>query len=131
MSNHPIAWAPLRTVPPPGSWVDQRLVRERALDPLSHAACALALLWVTGAEAQGGRLYSAPSLGPRLSLPLEGLRQARGRRVHLGLVASERPLSQVLALGEDARGPGRAPPAGDDDAGASTAVFAPIWAVLS
>ena len=89
------------------------------------------LLLVTGADAQGLSFYSESSLCQRLSLPLEGLRQARGRLVHLGLVAYERPLYQVLALGEDARGPGRAPPAGDDEAVDIKAVFAQIWEVLS
>ena len=74
---------------------------------------------------------SEPSLCQRLSLTPEGLRQARERLVHLGLVASERPLYQVWALGEDARGRERATPAGDDEAVDIKAVFAQIWEVLS
>ena len=131
MHKRPLSLARLRTVPPQFSWVDQRLVRERYIDQLSHEACALSLLLVTVADAQGLSFYSEPSLCQRLSLTLEGLRQARGRLVHLGLVAYERPLYQVLALGEDARGPGRATPAGDDEAVDIKAVFAQIWEVLS
>jgi len=131
MYKHPISLANLRKVPTQFSWVDQRLVRERYIDQLSHEACALSLLLVTVADAQGLSFYSESSLCQRLSLTLEGLRQARGRLVHLGLVAYERPLYQVLALGEDARGPGRATPAGDDEAVDIKAVFAQIWEVLS
>src|SRR5438132_8443316 len=42
----------------PGSWVDQRLVRERYSDQLSPEACALSLFLVTVADAQGLRFYS-------------------------------------------------------------------------
>jgi len=131
MDKHPISLANLRKVPTPFRWGAQRLVRERSIDQLSHEACALSLLLVTVADAQGLSFYSEPSLCQRLSLTLEGLRQARGRLVHLGLVAYERPLSQGLALGEDTRGPERAPPAGDDEAVDIQAVFAQIWEVLS
>jgi len=131
MYKHPISLANLRTVPKQFSWVDQRLVRERSIDQLSHEACALSLLLVTGADAQGLSFDSEPSLGQRLSMTPEGLRQARGRLVHLGLVAYERPLYQVLALGEDARGRERATPAGDDEAVDIQAVFAQLWEVLS
>ena len=131
MHKRPISLAKLRTVPQQFSWVDQRLVREPYIDQLSHEACALSLLLVTVVDAQGLRFDSEPSLCQRLSLTPEGLRQARGRLVHLGLVAYERPLYQVLALGEDARGPERATPAGDEEAVDIKAVFAQIWEVLS
>jgi len=131
MQKRPISSTKLRQVPSQFSWVDQRLVRERYIDQLSHEACALYLLLITVADAQGLSFYSEPSLCQRLSMTPEGLRQARGRLVHLGLVAYERPLYQVLALGEDARGPERETPAGDDEAVDIKAVFAQIWEVLS
>ena len=52
MYKHPISLANLRKVPTQFSWVDQRLVRERSIDQLSHEACALSLLLVTVADAQ-------------------------------------------------------------------------------
>lgn len=131
MQKRPISSTKLRQVPSQFSWVDQRLVRERYIDQLSHEACALYLLLVTVADAQGLSFYSEPSLCQRLSLTPEELRQARGRLVHLGLVAYEHPLYQVLALGEDTRGRERAPLAGDDEAVDIKAVFAQIWEVLS
>ena len=131
MQKRPISSTKLRQVPSQFSWVDQRLVSERHIDQLSHEACALYLLLVTVADAQGLSFYSEPSLCQRLSLTPEELRQARGRLVHLGLVAYERPLYQVLALGEDTRGRERATLAGDDEAVDIKAVFAQIWEVLS
>ncbi len=131
MQKRPISSTKLRQVPSQFSWVDQRLVRERYIDQLSHEACALYLLLVTVADAQGLSFYSEPSLCQRLSLTPEELRQARGRLVHLGLVAYERPLYQVLALGEDTRGRERATLTGDDEAVDIKAVFAQIWEVLS
>jgi hypothetical protein len=131
MQKRPMSSTKLRQVPSQFSWVDQRLVRERSIDQLSHEACALSLLLVTVADAQGLSFYSEPSLCQRLSLTPEELRQARGRLVHLGLVAYERPLYQVLALGEDTRGRERATLAGDDEAMDIKAVFAQIWKVLS
>lgn len=131
MQKRPISLTKLRQVPSQFSWVDQRLVRERSIDQLSHEACALYLLLVTVADAQGLSFYSEPSLCQRLSMTPEALRQARGALIHLGLVAYERPLYQVLALGGDARAPERAALVGDDEAVDLKAVFKQIWEVLS
>src|SRR5712664_1793928 len=57
MYQPPLSLANLRKVPTPCSWVDQRLVRERSIDQLSHEACALYLLLVTVADAQGLSFY--------------------------------------------------------------------------
>jgi hypothetical protein len=51
MHKRPISLAQLRHVPRQFSWVDQRLVRERYIDRLSHEACALYLFLVTVADA--------------------------------------------------------------------------------
>lgn len=53
MYKRPISLAKLRTVPRQFSWVEQRLVRERYIDQLSHEACTLSLFLVTVADAQG------------------------------------------------------------------------------
>ena len=108
MYKRPISLAKLRTVPKQFSWVDQRLVRERYIDQLSPEACALYLLLVTVADAQGLSFYAERSLCQRLSMPPAVLRQARQALIQCDLVAYERPLYQVLALGGDARGPERA-----------------------
>src|SRR5215510_2293640 len=96
--KHPISLAQLRTVPRQFRWVDQRLVRERSIDQLSHEACTLSLFLVTVADAQGRSYYADASLCQPLSMPPSELHQARQALITRGLVASQRPLSQVLAL---------------------------------
>ena len=132
MDKRLISSAKLRRVPQQFSWVDQRLVRERHIDQLSHAACALYLFLVTVADAQGLSYYADSSVCQRLSLTGPALHQARQVLITRGLVAYQRPLYQVLAL--DAA-PRQAPPraaidAVDDAPGDLKAVFARIWEVL-
>jgi hypothetical protein len=132
MDKRPLCCAKLRKVPPQFSWVDQRLVRERHIDQLSHEACTLYLFLVTVADAQGLSYYADASLCQRLSLTGPELHQARQGLITRGLVAYHRPLYQVLAL--DAA-PREAPPraatdAVDDEPLDIKAVFARIWEVL-
>ena len=133
MHKHPISLAQLRTIPRQFSWVDQRLVRERYIDQLSHEACTLYLFLVTVADAQGFSYYADPSLCPRLSLTGTELHQARQALITRGLLAYHRPLYQVLAL--DAAPSGATLPAvsvaAEDDSVDIKAVFARIWEVLS
>jgi len=132
MYKRPILPVKLRRVPPQFSWVDQRLVRERYIDQLSHAACALSLFLVTVADAQGLRDYAEPSLCQRLSLTASELHQARQVLITRGLIAYQRPLYQVLALDAASSGaiPSAAPVAADEPVDIK-AVFARIWEVLA
>jgi hypothetical protein len=75
--------------------VEQRLVREHAIDHLSAEACALSLLLLTVADAQGLRYDADGSLGQRLSLSRLALSQARQALITQGFVAYKSPLSQV------------------------------------
>ncbi len=84
MHKQPISSAKLRKLPKQFSWVDQRLVRDRHIDQLSHQACALYLFLLTVADAQGLSFYSDLAACRRLSMP----------------VAYDKPLYQVLALDE-------------------------------
>lgn len=130
MHKRPISLAKLRRVPPQFSWVDQRLVRERVIDHLSHEECALYLFLVTVADAQGLSFYADRSLCQRLSMALPVLHQARQALIQRGLVAYQRPLYQVLALGREERAePARS--STDDEAVDIKAVFKHIWEVLS
>ena len=133
MHKHPISLAKLRQVPQQFSWVDQRLVRERSIDQLSHEACALYLFLLTVADAQGLSFYSEQSLCQRLSMTPAVLRQARQALITLALVAYERPLYQVLALDGDPRSPAAAlsPLSVHDEPVDIKAVFKQIWEVLS
>jgi hypothetical protein len=78
--------------------VDQRLVRDRHIDQLSHQACALYRFLVTVADAQGLSYSADASLCQRLALSGAELYQARQALITLGLRAYQRPLYQVLAL---------------------------------
>jgi len=139
MHKRPISPAQLRQVPKQFSWVDQRLVRERYIDQLSHAACALYLFLVTVADAQGLSYYADPSLCQRLSLTGTALHQARQALITRGLVAYQPPLYQVLALDATPRetpasreAPARASTGvADDDPVDIKAVFARLWEVLA
>ena len=95
----------LRNVPKQFSWVDQRLVRERYIDQLSHEACALYLFLVTVADAQGLSYYSERALCHRLSMAHLACHTARQALIQLGLVAYDHPLYQVLALDAEPRVP--------------------------
>ena len=105
MRKRPISLTTLRRIPSQFSWVDQRLVQERSIDQLSHAACARSLFLVTVADAQGLSFYSEPSLGQRLSLTPLALRQARHTLIPCQLLAYDPPLYQVLALDQDPPSP--------------------------
>lgn len=133
MHKHPISLAKLRRVPQQFSWVDQRLGRERHIEQLSHAACALYLFLVTVADAQGLSYYADPSLCQRLSMTGAELHQARQTLIARGLVAYQRPLYQVLALDTAPReaAASASPGAADEEPVDIKAVFARIWEVLS
>ncbi len=133
MHKHPISLTKLRQVPQQFSWVDQRLVRERYINQLSHEACALYLFLVTVADAQGLSFYSEQSLCQRLSMTPAVLRQARQALITHALVAYECPLYQVLALDGDARRPTAelASLASDNEPVDLKTVFKHIWEVLS
>ena len=92
-----------RRVPRQFSWVDQRLVRDSYLPRCSTQALALYLVLITVADAQGLSYYSDNTLTQWLSLERDALHQARQQLLHLGLIAFEKPLYQVLALDEPPR----------------------------
>jgi len=133
MHKRPLSFPKLRTVPRQFSWVDQRLVRERYIDQLSHQACALSLFLVTVADAQGLSYYADASLCQRLSMTATELHQARQALITRRLVAYQRPLSQVLALDATPSGatPSPASVGADDDPVDLKAVLARIWEVWS
>jgi hypothetical protein len=132
MHKRPICFSKLRKVPTQFSWVDQRLVRDHYIDPLSPQACALSLFLVTVADAQGRSYYAAPSLCQRLSLTGTEFHQARQALITRGVVAYHHPLYQVLALdmAPSETTPSAAPVAAEDEPVDIKAVFARLWEVL-
>ncbi|HEY5870062.1 MAG TPA: hypothetical protein VI542_31595 [Candidatus Tectomicrobia bacterium] len=115
------------------SWVDQRLVRERRIEQLGHAACTLYLFLVTVADVQGLSYYADPSVCQRLSMTGAELHQARQTLITQGLVAYQRPLYQVLALDTAPSGaiPSASTGAADHEPVDLQTVFARIWEVLA
>ena len=128
MDKHPISLSRQRRVPKQFSWVDQRLVRERYIDHLSHEACALYLFLVTVADAQGLSYYAERTLCQRLSMSRAQLGQARQRLITHQLLAYRQPLYQVLAL--ERRAPTQVPTLEPDNDVDLQAVFEQIWEVL-
>jgi hypothetical protein len=104
MEKHLLDPERLRKIPPQFSWVDQRLVRERHIERLSHAADALYLFLVTVADARGLSFYSERSIGRLLSMAADQLAKARKELVCADLIAYRHPLYQVLSLDAPALG---------------------------
>ena len=130
MDKRPLCRTQLRRVPKQFSWVDQRLVRERRIDQLSHEACALYLFLGTVADAQGLSYYAERTLSQRLSMSMAQLRQARQTLITHHLLAYRRPLYQVLAL--ETRAPDESPGLEPHDARIDLqAGFKQMWEVLS
>ena len=73
MDKHLLDPERVRKIPPQFSWIDQRLVRERHIERLSHAAAALYLFLVTVADARGLSFYSERSIGRHLALVSIGI----------------------------------------------------------
>lgn len=90
----------LRRVPPQFNWIDHRLVRDKHIGRVSHAALALYLFLVTVGDAQGLSYYSDGSIGRLLSLDAPALERARQELMAAKLIAYQRPLYQVLGLEE-------------------------------
>lgn len=89
----------LRKVPEGFSWVDHRLVRQDYIRRCDVRGLGLYLLLVTVADAQGLSYYSDEKAARLLNLAGADLREARRQVVEADLVAYERPVYQVLALG--------------------------------
>ena len=89
----------MRKIPPQFSWIDQRLVSERHIERLSHAAAALYLFLLTVADAKIGlSFYSERSIGRYLALAADRLDQAQNKLLRAELIAYRQPLDQVLSL---------------------------------
>ena len=90
----------IRRIGPGFGWVDHRLVREHYIEHCSHGALALYLFLIVVADADGVSWWSERSLGIRLGLDTDRLRQARAELEAADLVAFEHPVWQVLELKE-------------------------------
>jgi hypothetical protein len=103
----------LRRVPPQFSWIDHRLVHDRHISRCSADALALYLFLVTVADGQGLSYYADATICRLLplrqaragqtpdepALDEQTLDRARRELIDNRLIAWQRPLYQVLALG--------------------------------
>jgi len=88
----------LRRPPRQFSWIDQRLVRDKHIGRVDHAAQGLYLFLATVSDAQGLSFYGDRSVCRQLHLEGQTLAHARGRLIQAGLIAYQKPLYQVLSL---------------------------------
>jgi hypothetical protein len=98
MEKHLLDPERLRKIPPQFSWIDQRLVSERHIERLSHAAAALYLFLLTVADARGLSFYSERSIGRYLTMAADRLDSARKELLRADLIAYQHPIYQVLSL---------------------------------
>jgi hypothetical protein len=98
MEKHLLDPERLRKIPPQFSWIDQRLVSERHIERLSHAAAALYLFLLTVADARGLSFYSERSIGRYLAMAADRLDSARKELLRADLIAYQHPIYQVLSL---------------------------------
>jgi hypothetical protein len=88
----------LRKIPAQFSWIDQRLVRDRHIGRVSHAALALYLFLLTVADAQGLSYYSDTSIQSALNMDADRFQRARRELLDADWIAYQSPLYQILAL---------------------------------
>jgi hypothetical protein len=101
--KQPLDLRRLRSRPPRGfGWLDHRLLRQGYLARCSPLALALYCLLVCAGDDHGLSFYRDQSICELLGLEPALLRQVRRELVGIGLIAYQRPLYQVLALGEEA-----------------------------
>ena len=98
VSKVPIDAERIRKVPRHFSWIDHRLVRDRHIENCSHQAAALYLFLVTVGDAKGLSYYGDKSIIKYLCMDQNALDDARANLIHIGLIAWQKPLYQVLAL---------------------------------
>ena len=79
-------------------WVDHRLVRGRHIDRRSPQALALYLFLVTVADADGVSFWGDQAICERLPLTAAELQACRRELIDAGLVAYDKPVTQVLPL---------------------------------
>jgi hypothetical protein len=91
MEKHLLDPERLRKIPPQFSWIDQRLVSERHIEGLSHAADALYLFLVTVADARGLSFYSERAIGRYLAMAADRLDHARTELLRAELIAYRCP----------------------------------------
>jgi len=100
MKKHLLRPDRLRQVPTGFNWVDHRLVRQNYIERCDCVALALYLFLITVSDAQGLSYYSDQAICRRLKIDPAALGTARVHLQQADLIAYQKPLYQVLSLGE-------------------------------
>lgn len=95
----PILPERVRKVPKSFSWIDHRLVSDKHIENMSHAAGILYLLLVCVGDDKGLSYYGDQSLMKKLAMDQYMFENARTELIRNGLIAWQKPLYQVLCLG--------------------------------
>jgi len=112
--KHVLCPARVRRIPAQFSWIDQRLVRDKLMRLCSADALVLYLFLVTVADAHGLSYYADQSILSRLAcFDTARLAHARSELQHVGWIAYEKPLYQVLAIDDPTRSLAALPPKPD------------------
>ena len=91
----------VRKVPKSFSWIDHRLVSDKHIEDLSHAAGMLYLFLVCVGDDKGLSYYGDQSLMKKLTMDQDMFETARTELICKDLVAWQKPLYQVLCLGPE------------------------------
>ena len=97
----PVLKKRVRKVPKSFSWIDHRLVSDKHIENISHAAGMLYLFLVCVGDEKGLSYYGDQSLMEKLGMDRDMLETARADLIRKGLIAWQKPLYQVLCLGSE------------------------------
>jgi hypothetical protein len=98
VAKTPILPERVRKVPKSFSWIDHRLVSDKHIESISHAAGMLYLFLVCVGDDKGLSYYGDQSLMEKLAMDQDMLEDARTDLIRKGLIAWQKPLYQVLCL---------------------------------
>ena len=101
IAKTPILPERVRKVPESFSWIDHRLVSDKHIESISHAAGMLYLFLVCVGDDKGLSYYGDQSLMEKLAMDQDMFETARTDLIRKGLIAWQKPLYQVLCLGPD------------------------------
>ena len=109
IAKHPLCPERVRRPPREGfSWIDRRFLRVHA-KRLSPEAILLYLFLAAVSDQFGLSFYSDSTVAALLGLDVRGVAASRDELIAHDLVAYRYPLSQVLALPDEARAAGLQP----------------------
>jgi len=101
ISKTPILPERVRKVPKSFSWIDHRVVRDKHIEHMSHAAGILYLFLVCVGDDKGLSYYGDQSLMKKLTMDQCMFKTARTDLISKGLIAWQKPIYQVLCLGPE------------------------------